>query len=159
MKSTGVFKIVSQKRTWYERALAAVFYAITAYIIFLFYKNNGVHFTEVYFIKSLKVLASLIFVLGLGVRFSFVISHHFNFDLNRYRTYYSVGNLGFGKWESIKKLDRVSTFVNNRGECDVSIWSVKNKRYLIATFNEIEEAVVFGREIAEKLKIRFKERN
>ncbi|MGJ8745231.1 hypothetical protein [Polaribacter sp.] len=159
MKSKGVLKIVSEKRAWYERILAAVFYAISVYVIYLFYLNNSVSFTEKYYIKSLKILANLIFVSGLGIRFSYVINHHFNFDVMKYRVYWSVGPFGFGKWKDINNLDRVSTFLNVREECEVNIWDVRNNRYKIAVFDEIDNAVIYGRDLAKNLEIKFLERN
>ena len=159
MKNKGVLKIVSVKRAWYERLLAAVFYAVTVYVIFMFYLNNSVSHTEKYYIKSFRLLASLIFVLSFGIRFSYVVNHHFNFELMKYRVYWSVGPFGFGKWQDIKKLDRVSTFLNNRKECEVNIWDIRNKKYRIAVFDEIDNAVIYGRDLAKNLEIKFLERN
>ena len=159
MKREGVLKIVSDKRAWYERLLAAVFYSVAVYIIFLFYLNNSVSFSEKYYVKSFKILSSLIIVVSLGFRFSYVVNHHFDFTLMKYRVYWSVGPFGFGKWEDIKRLDRVSTFFNVREECEVNIWDIRNKRYKIAVFDEIENAVDYGRDLAKNLEIKFLERN
>lgn len=158
MKNKTVFKIISKKRAWYERLLAAVFFSITAYIIFVFYRDFPVSHTEKYYIRSLKILASLIILVALGIRFSYTINHHFDFGLMRYRIYYSVGPFGIGKWESIKRMYRVTTFLNSRNECEVSVWDCENKKYKIAIFNKIDKAVIFGRELAEKLKVKFIER-
>lgn len=158
MKKKGIVKIVSQKRPWYERLLAAVFFAIAVYIIFLFYLNNPLDYTTEYYRKSFLVLAFLIFVLSFGFRFSYTIHHHFDLKLNRYRAYWSVGPFGKGNWVKTHKLDRVSTFLNSRNECEVNIWDIKNNRYRITYFDKIDEAVKFGRELAEKLNIPFKER-
>lgn len=159
MKDTGVLKIVSQKRLWYERLLAAIFFSIAIYVIILFYINNGVYFTEIYYKNSFRVLSFLIILVSLGIKFSFIVNHHFNFDLMKFRIYYSVGPLGIGKWHNFEKLDRVSTFLNVRDECEVNIWDIRNKRYKITAFDEIEEAVVYGRELAQNLEIKFLERN
>ncbi|QXP66581.1 hypothetical protein [Polaribacter sp. AHE13PA] len=77
----------------------------------------------------------------------------------KYRKFYSVGPIGFGKWKAIRKLDRVSTFLNNRKECEVNIWDISNKRYRIAVFDEIDNAVIYGRDLAKNLEIKFLERN
>lgn len=156
---TGVVKIVSGKRSWYERFLAAVFYAIGFYLIFLFYKNVTYTFTEDYYIRSIKVLSSLIVIFTLGVKFSYTVNHHFDFDLKRYREYWSVGPFGMGKWKNLKELDRVSTFLNTRKECEVNIWDVKNNRYKIAVFDKIDDAVIYGRDLANNVDIKFLERN
>ncbi len=94
-----------------------------------------------------------------GIKFSVLESHHFNFQEMKYRKFYSVGPVGFGKWKRIRKLDRVSTFLNVREECEVNIWDVKNKRYRIAVFDEIDNAVIYGRDLAKNLEIKFLERN
>jgi hypothetical protein len=159
MKRQGVLKIVSEKRAWYERLLAAVFYSIAAYVILLFYINNSVSFTEIYYVRSFRILSVLIILVSFGIRFSYVVNHHFDFALMKYRVYWSVGPLGYGKWEHIKKLDRVSTFLNGREECEVNIWDVRNKKYKIAVFDEIDNAVIYGRDLAENLEIKFLERN
>ncbi len=154
-----IFKIVSQKRTWYERLLAAVFYAIAIYIIIIFYINHGVSHSEKYYIISFRVLASLIVIISFGIRFSYITNHHFDLILNRYKTYYSVGPFGIGKWRKINKLSRVSTFLNSKNECEVNIWDVKNNKFKIAVFYEVDNAVIYGRDLAKDLKIKFKERN
>ncbi|ARV16122.1 hypothetical protein [Polaribacter sp. SA4-12] len=159
MKRKGVLKIVSEKRAWYERLLAAVFYSVAVYVIFLFYLNNSVSFSEKYYIKSFRILSSLIIVISFGIRFSYVVNHHFDFALMKYRVYLSVGPFGVGKWQDIKKLDRVSTFLNLREECEVNIWDIRNKRYKIAVFEEIDNAVDYGRDLAKNLEIKFLERN
>lgn len=159
MTRKGVLKIVSQKRAWYERVLAAIFYSAAVYLIVFFYLDNSVSFTEKYFIKSFKLLSFLIFIVSFGIRFSYVVNHHFDFTLMKYRVYFSVGPFGFGKWQYIKRLDRVSTFFNVREECEVNILDVNNKRYKVAVFEEIDAAVDFGRDLAKNLEIKFIERN
>lgn len=156
---TGVIKIVSEKRSWYERILASVFYAVGFYMIFLFYKNIPYTFTEEYYIKNIKVLSALIVVFTFGIKFSYTVNHHFNFDLKRYREYWSVGPFGLGKWRSLKELNRVSTFLNNKNYCEVNIWDIKNNKYKITAFNKIEDAVIYGRDLAKNLDIKFLERN
>jgi hypothetical protein len=76
----------------------------------------------------------------------------------KFRTYYFIGPLGYGKWEKFKKLDRVSTFLNKDNFCEVKIWDIKNNNYKIAVFQEIDDAVKYGKELASGLEIRFKER-
>lgn len=158
MKRKGVFKIVSKQQPWYMRILAAIFFGATIYIIFLFHLNNPFSFTEEYYIKGIKVLAAIIVLVAFGIKYSFVINHHFDFKLKRYREYWSVGPFGRGTWKPMKELNRVSTFLNNRELCEVNIWDIKNNRYLITAFDEIDDAVEFGRDLAKKLEIKFKER-
>lgn len=128
-------------------------------MIFLFYKNIPYTFTEEYYIKNLKVLSALIVVFTFGIKFSYTINHHFDFSLKRYREYWSVGPFGIGKWRKLKELNRVSTFLNARKECEVNIWDIKNNKYKIAVFYKIDDAVEYGRKLANNLDIKFLERN
>ena len=159
MKKQGVVKIVSQKRAWYERLLAAVFYSISIYITVLYYINNPFSFTEVYYINNIRTLSLLVIIMSFAIRYSYTVNHHFNFDFMKYRIFYSVGPFGVGKWKNLNSLDRVSTFLNSRKECEVNIWDIKNNRYKIAVFDEVENAVEYGRNLAKNLEIKFLERN
>lgn len=156
---TGIVKIVSGKRPWYERILASVFYGSGFYLIFLFYKNVEYTFTEEYYISNLEVLSALVVIFSFAVRYSYTVNHHFDFDRKRYRKYFSVGPIGIGKWEKLKTLIRVSTFLKGQGNCEVNIWDVHNKKYRIAYFFEVEDAVTYGRTLADKLEIKFLERS
>ena len=147
------------KRSILNRILASIFYSI---FIFLFYKFliSDISFFE---LKSHKQQRSIVFGILIpfifAVKFSVSVSHHFNFDEMKYRKYYFIGPLGYGAWIKFKKLDRVSTFLNPRNECEVNIWDIRNKRYKIAAFDKIDNAVIYGRDLAKSLKIKFKERN
>ena len=159
MNKKGVVKIVSEKRAWYERMLGAVFFAIAVYIIILYFLNNTHTFTEEYYIKNIRVLTPLVVIVGFGIRFTYAVNHHFNFNYMKYRIYYSVGPFGVGKWKNFSELDRVSTFLNSRNECEVNIWDINNNRYRISNFDEIKDAVEYGRDLAKNLEIKFLERN
>ncbi|WP_139058985.1 hypothetical protein [Polaribacter vadi] len=76
----------------------------------------------------------------------------------KYRTFYFIGPFGYGFWKNFKKLDRVSTFLNQRDECEVNIWDVRKNKYKIAAFDEIDNAVIYGRDLATQLNVKFKER-
>ena len=156
---TGIIKIVTGKRPWYERILASVFFAAGFYLLFLFYKNRNISFTVAYVGSSIEVLAGLVILFSLGIRYSYTINHHFNFDLKKYRKFVSVGPFGFGKWQNLKNLNRVSTFLNGQGNCEVNIWDIIINKYRIAYFYKIEDAVFYGRDLAEKLEVKFLERS
>lgn len=147
------------KRAVLSRILSAVFYAIMLYVLVLFFINNSFEFTEYYLISFLHLVKFELILIGFALPFSLSVAHHFNFEEMKYRKFYYVGPIGHGVWQNFKKLDRVSTFLNSRNECEVNIWDIRNNRYKIAVFDEIENAVIYGRDLAENLKIRFKERN
>ncbi|MCI2229286.1 hypothetical protein MC378_08930 [Polaribacter sp. MSW13] len=146
------------KRAVLSRLLSAFFYAAGFYFLILFFLKKPFAFSEKYVISFLHLLELELYLIGFALPFSVSVSHHFNFDEMKYRRYYFVGPIGYGKWQKIKKLDRVSTFLNSRNECEVNIWDIKNKRYKIAAFDEIDNAVEYGRDLAKNLKIKFKER-
>lgn len=147
------------KKSVINRVFAALLYATIVYMIFkLFILNES-------FIKINKYLElrndflSIFIVLFLAVRFSLNVSFHFNLAEMKYRTFYFIGPFGYGFWKKFKKLDRVSTFLNPRDECEVNIWDIKNNKYKIAAFDEVDNAVIYGRDLAMQLNIKFKERN
>ena len=143
------------KRSIFSRALAAIFYSLTLFLVYKYFIIESSF--------SLNKLRSNVFsitsLIILGIKFSVLESHHFNFQEMKYRKFYSVGPVGFGKWKRIRKLDRVSTFLNVREECEVNIWDIRNKKYRIAVFGEIDNAVDYGRDLAKNLEIKFLERN
>jgi len=143
------------KRSIFSRALAAIFYSLTLLLVYEYFIIEG----SFYLNELRSNVFSITTLIILGIKFSVLESHHFNFQEMKYRKFYSVGPIGFGKWKAIRKLDRVSTFLNVREECEVNIWDVKNKRYRIAVFDEIGNAVIYGRDLAKNLEIKFLERN
>lgn len=157
MKNKNVI-ISFGNRSVFSRILAAIFYSITLVLFYKCFISEG-FFSEEVFRKNVR---SNIYLLSmsvvLAIKFSVIENHHFNFKEMKYRKFYSVGPIGFGKWKKFKKLNRVSTFLNNRGECEVNIWDINNNKYKIAAFNEIDNAVIYGRDLAKNLKIKFKER-
>jgi hypothetical protein len=158
MKSKNVI-ILLGKRSIFSRLLSAVFYAAMLYVLVLFFFKNSFEFSEKYLISVLHLIEFEILLIGFALPFSLSVSHHFNFVEMKYRKFYFVGPIGYGIWEKFKKLDRVSTFLNSRNECEVNIWDIRNNRYKIAVFDKIDDAVIYGRDLAENIEIKFKERN
>lgn len=159
MRRKAVVKIISKKRPWYSRLVAAILFSLILYLTVIFYIKYDFSFTEEYYKKGIKTLAIIIVLIAYGIKFSYTVNHHFDFELNRYREFWAVGVFGRGKWLPMKKLERVSTFLNNRGYCEVNIWDVKNNKYRITAFEKIDDAVVFGRNLAINLDLKFLERN
>lgn len=148
----------SGKRWWAERILAAVFYACAIYFLYLFIINVEAEFSETYYIYVTKVISSLLFMLTLAIYYSYSVSHHFNLTTNRYRAYYYVGPIGFGKWMKTEKLKYVSVFLNSKDLYEVVVWDAKNNRYKVFFMNEEKEAAKAAKIIAEDLSIYFYEK-
>lgn len=158
MKSNNVI-ILLGKRSIFNRLLSSVFYAAMFYVIILFFLKNTFAFSENYFISVLHLIKLELLLIGFALPFSLSVSHHFNFVEMKYRKFYFVGPIGYGVWRKFKKLDRVSTFLNVRKECEVNIWDIRKNRYKIAVFDKIDDAVMYGRDLAKNIDIKFKERN
>ena len=124
-----------------------------------YFFNKPIILSEKYVISFLHLLKFELVLIGFALPFAISVSHHFNFEEMKYRKFYYVGPLGYGSWKKINKLDRVSTFLNTRNECEVKIWDIRNNRYKIAAFDKIDDAVIYGRDLAGNLKIKFLERN
>lgn len=147
------------KRSLLNRVLAAIFYATLLFMIYKQFvlKENFIKINK--YIEMRNNYFSIFLVLFFALRFSLNNSFHFNLKQMKYRTFYFIGPFGYGFWKKFKKLDRVSTFLNPRKECEVNIWDIKNNRYKIAAFDDVDNAVIYGRDLAKILKIKFKERN
>jgi hypothetical protein len=145
-------------RSLFSRVLGSVFFGLTMLFSYkLFYLGESLIIINSY-IEMRANLYSIMLTTILSIRFSVNQNHHFNFVEMKYRTYYFIGPFGYGSWKKLRKLDRVSTFLNATGFCEVKIWDINNNNYKIAAFDEIEDAVNYGRELATGLEIRFKER-
>lgn len=146
------------KRSVFSRVISSIFYAAAIYVLVLFFFKQPFIISEKHVISFLHLLELEIYIIGFALPFSVSVSHHFNFEEMKYRKFYYVGPIGYGTWKEFKKLDRVSTFLNSRNECEVNIWDIRNNRFKIAIFDEVDHAVLYGRDLAETLKIKFLER-
>ncbi|MCL7752174.1 hypothetical protein [Polaribacter sp. Z022] len=142
-----------------SRIIASIFYASFLTVIFLYIKNVIYSNPLGYFgnIYTTLMVALPLFVGGFS--FSLTSSHEFDFDNKKYREYINIGAFGYGYWEDFNELNRVSTFVNSKGYCEVNIIDIKNKKYNTLAFKNIDDAVVYGRDLAKNLEIKFLERN
>jgi len=147
------------KRSVFNRIMASFFFSLSLYLCYKrFYLNeNYIQISEA--VQMRTGMFSIFITIFFGIKFSLNQNIHFNFLEMKFRRYYFIGPIGFGKWQKIRKLDRVSTFLNVREECEVNIWDVRNNKYKIAVFVEIDNAVDYGRDLAKSLKIKFLERN
>jgi hypothetical protein len=147
------------KRPLINRVVAAFFYSLILYTLYRYHIDEDLFSNLSSYQKQKSFLYSVAIYFVIAIKLSVVVNHHFNFQEMKYRKFYSVGPIGFGKWHVFKKLDRVSTFLNSSDKCEVNIWDVKNNKYKIAVFDVIEDAIFYGRDLAKNLKIIFKERN
>lgn len=152
--------ILEGKKRWIlERVLASIFYALIAYVFFIFIKNVPFSFTEKYFIAFVHTLKTSIYLLTAALFFSYTESHHFNLKEKKYRKYYAVGPFGFGNWKSIEKLEYTSVFLNSRDIYEVLIWDESNNRFKVSYHDKKDQAKETAKHLAEKLQLYFYEKD
>jgi hypothetical protein len=155
----GKILIFRGRRSFFSRILASVFYALAISALLLYTKNKIDSISSGYFGNIYTTLQIFLPLMAGGFSFSFSSHHEFDFTKKKYREYITVGPFGYGTWENFAKLKRVSTFLNSNGYCEVNILDVNNRKYNTLAFKEIDEAVEYGRDLAENLEIKFLERN
>jgi hypothetical protein len=156
--SKGILIIDSGNRWWLERVLAAVFYTCAIFLVIKFIINVEFELAEWYYIRILKVLSLLIFILTLAVYYSLTKSFHFDLINEEYRVYYSIGPFGFGKWKRHLKFKFIVVFLSSNDDYLVNIWDVKNNRITVGNYGELEDANEFGALLSKELNIKFQER-
>ena len=156
--SKSILIIDSGNRSWFERILAAAFYTCAFFLIIKFFTNVNPEFAERYYVRTLKLVSSLIFILTLAVYYSLTKNFHFDLISNNYRAYYQIGPFGFGKWEKHLEFKSVIIYLNSNEYYLVNIWDVKNNRITVGTFSDLKKANKFGVLPSEQLNLKFKER-
>jgi len=156
--SKSVLIIDSGNRSWFERVLAAVFYTCAFFLIIKFIINVEPEFAEWYYIRTLKVLSFLIFILTLAVYYSLTKSFHFDLINKKYRAYYQIGPFGYGKWRNHLKFKYIVIYLNSNEDYLVNIWDVKNNRITVGTYSNLGEANEFGILLSKGLDIKLQER-
>ena len=141
-----------------SRIIASIFYSLFIFLLYKFFTSDISFFELKSHSKQRGIVFGILIPLIIAIKFSISVSHHFNFKEMKYRTFYFIGPFGYGFWKKFKKLDRISTFLNQRDECEVNIWDIRNNKYKIAAFDEIENAVIYGRDLAKEINVKFKER-
>jgi len=158
MMSKNVLIVDSGNRSWFERILAAVFYTCAIFLIINFLINVEPELAEWYFIRILKVLSFLIFILTFAVYYSLTKNFHFDLINKEYRAYYQIGPFSKGKWKKHLDFKFIVIYLNSNNDYLVNIWDVKNNRITVGNYESLEEANKFGALLSKELKIRFQER-
>ena len=147
--------LISQgNRPWWQRILAAFFY--TATVVFLLntlsYFNIHNHEMMTSSMASLKIAILSFFV---GVGFSGYRECHFDLEEKRFKTLFCVGIVKIGKWKQFEKLEYISVFRNNSKDIfEINLWYNRNRHFNISNYDDEEEALFSGKQIAQKLNIR-----
>jgi|26BtaG_2_1085354.scaffolds.fasta_scaffold00024_58 hypothetical protein len=146
--------LISQEdRPWWQRILAAFFF--TATVIFLL---NSLSFFNIHnhqmMNSSMATLKLAILSFSVGVGFSGTQEHHFDLEERRFKTLFCVGVIKLGKWKPFENLEYISVFRNDsKGIFEINLWYNRNKRFNISVYDEEEDALFFGKEVAQKLSV------
>ena len=158
MKNNNFLIIDSGNRWWLERVLAAIFYTCAFFLVFKFFVNVKIEISEGFLIKLLKLISVVIFIMTFAVYYSLTKSFHFDLTTKKYRAYYAIGPLGFGKWEKHLDFKFIVVYLNSNEDYLVNIWDEKNNRITVGNYVSLEEANKFGVLLSKELNINFQER-
>ncbi|MBP4138036.1 hypothetical protein [Flavobacterium geliluteum] len=146
--------ILEKKRSWFELALAAVFYGVFIYLlgILIYVLYLGASF--VLFIKLLTSVVSVGgFCLGYGLLFSATKDIIINVTDSIIITRYVVGPFSYDVNSKVTEFEYVSFFVDKWGEYATNLWYVKNRHYKMCSFETKQMAYQFCLDLSNKLDI------
>lgn len=137
-----------------EILLASVFYAVLVFLIFniiYYYTQNG---SIAFVIQNLvKTISMSGFLIMMGLRFSMVKDILINVKDQYLISSYRVGRFKYDVKSKLPNLEYVSIFKNAKDEFEANLWYGKNNHYQMYTFEAFEEALNFGKIIAEKFEL------
>lgn len=145
-----------EKRWIAERILASIFFATIAYVSFIFFFKTPILFTSKYLESFSSYLYLVTTCLTFGIYYSYQEHHHFNLKDNKYRTFYTVGSFGIGKWRSIDVLSYTAVnHITSKDIYEVNVWDESNNRFKVSYHDDKEQAKETARVLAKDLNIDF----
>ncbi len=151
--------IEGQKKHFLYRLLASFLFATAVFVLGKFFLNTPISNTESFRLAFLKLIKSEVYILIFAIGFSVVSHHHFNLKEKKYREYFSVANIGYGKWKSIDNLSYTSVFLNSKDIYEVNIWDESNNRFKVYFYNKEIDAIETAKHLAKKLNISYYSKN
>jgi len=145
--------INGNKRHFISRFFASLLYAVSVFVFIYFFIETSFLNTEKYTISFLHLIKLEVYLITFALLNSVVKNHHFDLKENKYRTYYSVGTFGYGKWKKIDSLIYTSVYLNKSDVYEIIVWDNSNNRYKISFYDEENAATEMAKEIASKLNI------
>lgn len=104
--------------------------------------------------RPASLIELFIYCFFFGFVFSSKNTKFFNLKYKKYKNQYSVGPIKVGKWRALPALEYVSVFKNGRDIFEINIWHNRNKHFNIYNYNNKEEAVEIGYDVAKSLEIK-----
>ena len=140
-------------RPWWQRIIAAA--AFTGMFVFLYYFiiTFNIFDSDERIRDSSRFLIMAIYLCSFGIGFSIVRDYHFDFKTHRYKNVFRVGPVKIGGWRKFKNLEYVSAFKNSRNIFELNLWYNRNKHFNLFSYDNAEDALYAGKQLAEKLDI------
>ncbi|TNJ46974.1 hypothetical protein KFZ70_05835 [Tamlana fucoidanivorans] len=147
--------ITEKQRPLWQRVIAALFFtAAIALLIYTFYNAN---FSDKNLINIGHNLKSVIYVMGIGIGFSFHKSIYIDLDTSKFRSTVEIGPIKLGQWKVINNYEYVSVFHQPLSDGDkiyeVNLWYNKNQHWELYEKYDYNEALVIAFELSERLNI------
>ncbi|GAA3600394.1 hypothetical protein Q4Q39_12105 [Flavivirga amylovorans] len=148
--------IVSEKgRPLWQRIIASLFFTtaigLLAYILYMANWNDN-NITDIG-----HSLESVIYLMGIGIAFSFHKSVYIDTKKSKFRQTFEIGPIRLGQWITISNYEYVSIFHQplEDGEkiFEVNLWYDRNKHWELYEKYDYTEAFLIGYEISELLQI------
>ena len=134
-----------------EKILAAVFFTVFIYIVFITFYDFSLNHDLGFFLGNIhRTILTSGFLLSMGLRYSMVkdilINTNEQYLISRYR----VGPFKHDIKSKLPNLEYISVFKNSKEEYEANLWYGKNNHYKMYVFETFEEALTFGKVIATK---------
>ena len=137
--------VISQgQRPLLHRFIAAGCYTLAGFCIY-----RGVVVVE-----DIVTYASLgTFLIMFALRYSIVKYYYFDFKNKRYRDMSTIGSIEWGSWTSFEELNYVAVFRSSKDMYEVNFWYDTNRHFNFFMYEELEDALLRGKEIATTLEL------
>jgi hypothetical protein len=148
--------IVSEKlRPLWQRIIASLFFtAAIGYFIYIMLYANWRDDNLLYIEHKLE---SVIYLITLGVAFSFQKSVYIDLKNSKFRSTFGIGPVKLGEWKKITSYEYISIFheplIDGNKIFEVNLWYDRNKHWELYEKYDFKEAFLIGVEISDILQI------
>jgi hypothetical protein len=156
MTPKNEFELVvhSGNRSWPERILAAVFFAIAIFvtlgIVVSFFLGKV---TEHVWLDAARASKTVFYCFAGGVVFSMTKTVMIDVDANKSISRFAVGPFSRDRISKVPQLEYVAVFLDQKGNYQVNLWYGRNKHYKMYRFQEKPFAMKLAAAVAQKLHI------
>jgi hypothetical protein len=134
-----------------EKILAAVFFTVFVYLVFITFYDFFLNHDLGFFLGNIyRTILTRVFLLSMGLRYSMVKDILINTNEQYLISRYKVGSFKYDVKSKLPNLEYVSVFKNAKEEYEANLWYGKNNHYKMYVFDTFDEALAFGEIIATK---------